>query len=80
MRTFEAMDLTGIISSIHEAAEMLSNQAEVDPQQRAALLQACEKLSAIVEQPRSRLEKATHAVNYSTDVKLVLEIELIDTK
>ncbi|KAJ5798636.1 uncharacterized protein N7503_007932 [Penicillium pulvis] len=72
------MDLTKIISSIHEAAEMLSNQAEVEPQQRAALFQACEKLSAIVEQPRSRLEKATHAMTPVVATRIAIDMGIFD--
>lgn len=60
-----AMDLTRLATSICEAAELLSSQPAIDVQQREELARACEKLSAIVEQPSSRLEKATIAVNSS---------------
>ncbi|KAJ5938066.1 hypothetical protein N7454_004408 [Penicillium verhagenii] len=63
------MDLAKLISSIHEAADHLSGPTEVDPQQRLELFHACEKLSAIVELPRSKLEKATHAGVHHVDVK-----------
>ena len=55
------MDLNKLASSLREAAEIISNQS-IDSQQRTELSQACESLSAIIEEPRSRLEKATHAV------------------
>lgn len=55
------MDLGKLASSIRDATEIISSQP-VDSQQLVVLSQACESLSAIIEQPRSRLEKGTHAV------------------
>jgi hypothetical protein len=58
------MDLGKLASSIRDATEIISSQP-IDSQQLAELSQACESLSAIIEQPRSRLEKGTHAVPIS---------------
>lgn len=56
------MDLSKLAASIREATTIVSSQP-IDIQQREELSRACESLSAILEQPRSRLEKATHAVS-----------------
>jgi uncharacterized paraquat-inducible protein A len=66
------MDFTRLATSICEAADFLVSEPTIDLQQRAELSRACEKLSAIVDQPSSRLEKATIAV--APSLKLIMNI------
>ncbi|KAJ5775867.1 uncharacterized protein N7511_000878 [Penicillium nucicola] len=71
------MDLTKLVSSIREATEILSSQP-IDPQQRAELSQACERLSGVIEQPRSRLEKATHTMTPVVATRIAIDMDIFN--
>ncbi|KAJ5888977.1 hypothetical protein N7495_009018 [Penicillium taxi] len=72
------MDLTKLANSICEAAKLLSSGSEVDLQQRVELLRACEELSASLEQPRSRLEKATVAMTPIVATRIAIDLRIFD--
>ncbi|KAJ5371545.1 hypothetical protein N7517_003551 [Penicillium concentricum] len=71
------MDLTRLATSISEATELLTSQS-IDPQQRAELSRACERLSAIIDQPNSRLEKATIATTPIVAARVAIDIGIFD--
>ncbi|KAJ5190068.1 hypothetical protein N7491_007891 [Penicillium cf. griseofulvum] len=72
------MDLTRLATVIGEAAELLASEPTIDLQQRAELSRACEKLSAIVDQPSSRLEKATIATTPIVAARIAIDLGVFD--
>ncbi|CAI7637170.1 unnamed protein product [Penicillium glandicola] len=72
------MDVTRLAASICEAAELLASQPAIDLVQRAELSRACEKLYAIVEQPSSRLEKATVGITPIVAVRIAIDMGIFD--
>ncbi|KAJ5953103.1 uncharacterized protein N7479_011516 [Penicillium vulpinum] len=72
------MDLTRLATSICETAEALSSQPTIDLQERVELLRACEKLSAIIEHPNSRLEKATVAISPIVAARVAINLGIFD--
>ncbi|KAJ6131260.1 hypothetical protein N7523_001720 [Penicillium sp. IBT 18751x] len=72
------MDLVKLTNSIGEAAELLSSQPGIDPQQRAELSQACENLFSVIEQPRSKLEKASVSIPPIVATRIAIDMGIFD--